>query len=61
MVSARTGFSAKGDPGAAVVNSGEVIGIVVGSAGTVPGCPSTISYVQDIDTISGALGCAVIP
>jgi hypothetical protein len=55
------GFAGPGDSGAAVLSGTDVIGIVVGGAAAVPGCPSSMSYVQDIATITTALHCSVIP
>jgi hypothetical protein len=54
-------FAGPGDSGAAVLSGSDVIGIVVGGAATVPGCPSSMTYVQDIATISTALQCSVVP
>jgi hypothetical protein len=55
-------FSAAGDSGAAVVTTaGEVIGIVVGAAKAVGGCATALSYVQDIDAVTGHFAAVVTP
>ncbi|GAA4755562.1 hypothetical protein GCM10023350_46340 [Nocardioides endophyticus] len=60
MVSSPRGaFSEPGHSGAAVTSGAVVIGTVVGAAGTVAGCPSSISYVQDIDSVCAEFGCVL--
>jgi hypothetical protein len=56
-------FSDMGDSGSGVTrhDTGEVIGIVVGRARTVSGCPQSVSYIQDIATIETGMQCAVLP
>jgi hypothetical protein len=62
MVAAPDGaFSEDGHSGAAVLKHGKVIGIVLGGAAAVAGCPAALSYVQDIDAITSRFGCMVIP
>jgi len=54
-------FAAAGDSGAAVLAGKAVIGIVVGGAAAVPGCPAVLTYVQDIARLRRALRCRPIP
>jgi hypothetical protein len=54
-------FSEPGDSGAAVLAGNTVLGIVLGAAAALPGCPAVLSYVQDIDRLRRALRCKLIP
>jgi len=56
-----TAFAGPGDSGAAVVAGQTVLGIVVGGAAAVPGCPTVLTYVQDIAQLRRALRCKLIP
>ena len=56
-----TCFADHGDSGAGVLAGDSVIGMVVGSAMRVSGCPQTVTYVQDILTIEQTLRCVAVP
>lgn len=54
-------FAGHGDSGAAVLAGNLVLGIVVGGAKAVAGCPTGLTYVQDIARLRRALRCSLIP
>lgn len=56
-----TAFADPGDSGAAVLAGSTVLGIVVGGAAAVAGCPTVMTYVQDIARLRRALRCKLIP
>jgi hypothetical protein len=53
-------FAQGGDSGAAVLAEQKVLGIVLGGAAAVPGCPTALTYVQDIDDLLATLRCALV-
>lgn len=54
-------FAGPGDSGAAVLAGRTVLGIVVGGAAAVAGCPAVLTYVQDIEPLLRVLRCKLIP